>query len=167
MIKEISINDIGKDLLSSFDCGDEMLNEFLLSYARQNDRKGLGKTFLLEEEGELLGFYTLSSAHIEFAHMLPRLKKAFPRYPIPAIRIARLAVAKSHQKKGIGASLLKASLKRILLASINAGLAFVLVDAKENARGFYEHFGFVRLGKESHSYVLPIAMVMRIALDSK
>jgi len=161
MIHERSIKECPPTLLSGFDCGEEHLNLFLSSYAKQNDEKGYGRTFVLLEDDALIGFYTLASAQIEFAHIPGHLLKNLPRYPAPAIRIARLAVRKRSQGKGYGAILLKYAFKRILLAAINAGIAFVLVDAKESARGFYEHYGFVRLTDESNLYVMPIATMLK------
>ena len=159
-MKEISIRDAEKEALDRFDCGQEALNVFLRSYARQNDERGLGKTFLLLEESKVNGYYTLSSAQIEFASLPSSLSKRLPRYPIPAIRIARLAVDQSEQGKGVGATLIKSAFKRIVLASSSAGVAFAVVDAKEEAIPFYEHFGFVRLG-EGNVLALPIATILK------
>lgn len=161
MIEEISIKKYPSLALQSFDCGEEKLNIFLHSFAKQNDARGLGRTFLLIENDEVIGFYTLSSAQIEFGSLPVGLSKRLPRYPLPAIRIARLAVNKSHQGKGCGATLLRHAFKRIVLAAVNAGVAFVLVDAKDQATSFYEHYGFVRLEKEGNTFVLPIETVLK------
>ncbi len=52
----------------SFDCGEESLNEFLQKYARQNAKRGLGKTFVavLPDQTKVCGYYTLSSGSVEF-----------------------------------------------------------------------------------------------------
>ena len=39
MIEEKSIKDVSSDKLLSFDCGEEKLNVYLISYAKQNDKK--------------------------------------------------------------------------------------------------------------------------------
>ncbi len=50
----------------NFDCGEESLNSFLKQFARQNDERGLGKTFVAAEKetSEILGYYTLSSGSV-------------------------------------------------------------------------------------------------------
>ena len=59
------------------------------------------------------------------------------------ILLARLAVARSHQGKGRGAGLLKDAIGRTLAAAAIAGICAMVVHVKdEQARGFYEHFGF-------------------------
>ena len=160
-MEEKSIKECDGLSLSAFDCGEDALNAYLSSYARQNDENGYGRTFLLVEGKEILGYYTLSSASVRFEHIPPSLSKRLPRYPAPAIRIARLAVAKSKQRQGIGLSLMKCAFARIVQASVNAGVAFVLVDAKEGAKGFYESLGFAKLLGTERSYVLPVATVLK------
>ena len=51
-----------------FDCGEESLNTFLKNFARQNDERGLGKTFVAVRPGEMqiLGYYTISSGSVSF-----------------------------------------------------------------------------------------------------
>lgn len=165
MMHEFSIKECDKDLLRRFDCGEENLNEFLRFYAKQNDEKGLGRTFVLEDENTILGYYTLASAQIEFDHLPDGLSKRLPRYPAPPIRLARLAVAKEKQRQGIGKTLLQYALKRIMLVSVNAGVAFIIVDAKESAFGFYEKYGFVRLEKEGNVFALPVASLLKAIID--
>ena len=163
-MEEISIRDYPAKCLASFDCGEEKLNTFLFSYAKQNENRGVSRTFALIGEGAILGFYTLSSAQIEFAQLPFELSKRLPRYPIPAIRIARFAVAKNQQGKGIGKALLKLAFKRILSVSLNMGAVFVLVDAKESSASFYEHFGFSLIDKEKRIYALPIATLLKAVI---
>lgn len=165
MIKEVSMKECDPSLLNTFDCGEEALNEYLLSYSRQNDRKGFGRTFVLLDRNEIVGYYTLSSAHIHFENISSSLNKRIPRYPAPAARIDRLAVAKNKQGQGIGSILMRSASKRIVLASISLGIAFVLVDAKEGAEGFYEHFGFVRLMNGGHRFALPISVVLKLLVE--
>ena len=56
---------------------------------------------------------------------------------------------------------MKCAFARIVQASVNAGVAFVLADAKEGAKGFYESLGFVELLGSDRSYVLPVATVLK------
>lgn len=161
-MEERSIRNCATALLQDFDCGEAELNDFLIRYAKQNEAKGISRTFVLLEDDKAMGFYTLASALIQFEHLPDALAKRLPHYPDPAIWIARLAVAKDEQGNGYGAALLKLALRRILLIAVNAGVAFVLVDAKPNAAGFYERFGFVRLSAKENLYALPIATILKI-----
>ena len=160
-MKELSIKDVSSSLLANFDCGDEKLNLYLYSYAKQNEEKGVGRTFLLVNEDKILGFYTLSSAQIAFNELPPELNKRLPHYPIPAIRIARLGVSKDKQRQGIGSLLLKSAFKRIMTAFINVGISFIIVEAKPQSKGFYEKYGFICIDEEKLLYVLSIFTVIK------
>ena len=157
----VSIKNIDKDLISSFDCGVNELNDFFHKYAKQNDKKNIGKTFVLLSDERIIGYYTLSSAQIAFEEIPDELLKGLPRYPIPCMRIARLAVEKRFQKDGYDALLLKDALLRIVNLSQHTGIYFVLVDAKKESISFYEHYGFVSLKDADLTCLLPVATIKK------
>ena len=70
--------------------------------------------------------------------------------------LARLAVSSGSQGQGIGAGLLKDAMLRTLQAADIAGIRALAVHAKdENARRFYEHFGFIPSPTDAlHLYLL-------------
>ena len=147
----------------NFDCGVDSLDEYLKKHAWQNFKKNVGVTILAFEKGKrdrILGYYTVSMAQINFEHLPPGLKKKLPRYPVPAIRIGRLAVDRSVQAKGVGSALLRNALQRAIALSTHAGTCAVLVEAiNEQARSFYEHYGFVTLHDLPLSLVLPATTI--------
>jgi ribosomal protein S18 acetylase RimI-like enzyme len=144
-----------------FDCGEPALNEFLKKFARQNDENNVAKTFVaVDTDKNVLGYYSVSAASIEFTDLPGDISERLPRYPIPAARIGRLAVDQSVQGSGIGSRLLIDALKRIYLSSDQVAIKVVLVDAlNEKAQSFYEHFGFIRLSGEQFKLFLPIETV--------
>ncbi len=153
------IKQVNKQELIDFDCGSEELNVFLKCYAHQNDKNRLGRSFVFFEENVPVGFVTLCSAAIAFNELPKSLK--LPRYPIPAIRIARLGIDRRFQGKGYGKELLSFSLEKVALLANFVGVKFVIVDAKEEARSFYEHYGFVSLPSKPNVLVLPIETVLK------
>jgi predicted N-acetyltransferase YhbS len=67
-----------------------------------------------------------------------------PRHPIPVVLLARLAVDKAVQGRGLGAFLLADAMRRTLSAAQTIGVRALLVHATdEGARSFYARFGFV------------------------
>jgi GNAT superfamily N-acetyltransferase len=146
--------------LKIFDCGNDNLNEYLKRYAVKNDAARIGKTFAaLTEEDLIAGYITLSNAQIEREKLPPDLK--LPRYPVPALRIGKLAVSRELQGKGIGAWLLfKALEKAIEIAEIAAVYA-VLVDAIDaNAKRFYLKYGFIPLQNSEFTLYLPLETIL-------
>lgn len=149
-----------KNQLKDFDCGNNDLNNYLKCFAYQNDKSGIGKTFVLFDDDMVVGFVTLCSASINFEDVPKTIK--LPRYPIPAIKIARLAVDRRYQNKGFGKELLAFSLEKIAMLADYIGVRFVTVDAKEESKTFYEHFGFISLPTKKETYILPIDLVTKL-----
>jgi predicted N-acetyltransferase YhbS len=72
------------------------------------------------------------------------MKKKLPRYPMPAVLLSRLAVDKSMQKKGLGQRLMADFFRRVYAVSKHSGVAFIVVDAKdEAAAAYYQNLQFV------------------------
>ena len=90
------------------------------------------------------GYYSLAVGEVAYADAPGRLSKGLPRHPVPIMLLARLAVATAWQGHGLGAGLLKDAMQRTLQAADIAGIRALAVHAMdEQARAFYEHFGFV------------------------
>lgn len=146
-----------------FDCGRAELNDFLRQYARQSHKLGSAKTFVAVETGNtrrVLGFYTVSPASLEYARTPAVLRKGLGRYDVPVFRLARLAVDASLQGQGLGGQLLLAAGRRCLQVAAEVGGVALLIDAKdEEAAGWYEKFGAVRLEDEPLTLILPLATI--------
>ena len=130
--------------VDQFDCGQEALNRFLIRYAFQNQQAEASQTYVALAGDEVIGFYTLVVAQLEYDDAPQRLGKGLAKHPIPLMLLARLAVATSWQGRGLGSGLLKDAMLRTLKAADIAGIRALAVHAKDDdARAFYERFGFV------------------------
>ena len=144
---------------SGFDCGVTELNSFLKSTARQHGDKGISRTFVLTDKAGLaiMGFFTLTLCEVVAEKLPAEYAKKYPRHGLPAVRLARLAVARKHQGKKYGELLLAEAIHRTLLIADQAGVIGLFVDAKnDSARSFYERYGFVTLPHQSLNLFLPI-----------
>jgi len=131
--------------LDGFDCGRESLNVWLAEHARQAAAAGSARTFVTTDadQDRVVGYYALAAAAVAHEQATSRVRKGMPRHPIPAVLLARLAVDRSVQARGLGAWLLRDAMVRALSASEAMGIRAMLVYAiDEDARGFYERFGF-------------------------
>jgi GNAT superfamily N-acetyltransferase len=139
-----------------FDCGQEALNRFLERYAFQNQQAEASQTYVALVGNEVVGFYTLVVAQVEYSDAPQRLGKGLARHPIPLMLLARLAVAATWQGKGLGSGLLKDAILRTLQAADIAGIRAIAMHAKDDdARAFYERFGFVPAPTDPyHMFVL-------------
>jgi GNAT superfamily N-acetyltransferase len=144
----------------AFDCGDAALNEFLRRYARKSHDLGGAKTFLAigDVAREILGFYSLSPASIEFARTPETVRRGLARHDVPAFRLARLAVDVKVQGRGLGGQLLLSAGRRCLLASAEVGGVAMLIDAKnERAAAWYASYGAIPVLDAPLTLLLPLA----------
>lgn len=129
--------------IDAFDCGREALNRFLTRYAFQNQQAGASQTYLALAEHDVVGYYTLVVGQVEYDGAPERMKKGLAHYPVPIMLLARLAIASASQGKGLGSGLLKDAMLRTLQAADIAGIRAFVVHAKDDdAKSFYERFGF-------------------------
>jgi GNAT superfamily N-acetyltransferase len=146
-----------------FDCGSRDLNEYLARYARQNHESGGAKTFVAVPRAEptrILGFYSVSPASLEFSRVPARLTKKLGRYEVPVFRLARLAVDRSVQSRGLGGDLLLAAGERVLAVAAEIGGVALLIDAKdENAVTWYQRFGALTLLDDPLKLILPLSVI--------
>src|SRR5437867_12509030 len=93
---------------SAFRSGDEDLDRFFHRYAGQNQfRHYIGVTYVAVEGGRILGFATVAPRHIDLENLPERTRKKLPRYPLPVLGLARLAVDQSARSMGLGSQLLR------------------------------------------------------------
>lgn len=128
---------------SRFRSGDPDLDRFLLRFAGQNQfRHYIGVTYVAAENSAILGFATVAPGHVEIDGLPAARRRALPRYPLPVLRLARLAVDRSFQGQGLGGRLLRFVLDLAVRMADDFGCIGVVVDAKPGAVAFYARYGF-------------------------
>jgi GNAT superfamily N-acetyltransferase len=133
-----------KDNRSSFQSGDEQIDLFFRRYAGQNQfRHHIGTTYVAVERETILGFATVTVGHVEIENIPPTLRKKLPDYPLPVLRLARLAVDRNAQGKGVGERLLRTVFSVAIELRDKLGCVGVVVDAKPGAENYYLRYGFV------------------------
>ena len=131
---------------SAFQSGDPDLDRFLGKYAGQNQfRHHIGATYVAVERDRVAGYVTVAPGHIEIEDLPVAQRKKLPRYPLPILRLARLAVDVSVRGQGLGKQLLRFVLRLALRMAEEFGCIGVVVDAKPGAVTFYRQFGFLAL----------------------
>lgn len=153
---------------NDFDCGEMALNNFLQRLARQQADKDFNRTYVAVEVGaaQIHGFYSVSSASIDFQNWPVALR--LPRYPVPVLRIGRLAVDLRAQGKGIGVALLQHAMHLAASTAEKIGLYAVVVDAKNEAvANFYARYGFQRFPDQGLSLFLTTDVIRRALAASR
>ena len=154
----MEISRLGEDhVREKFESGVAGLDDFLRRFARQNDKRGLSRTYVATRPGEedIIGYVTIRVGQVGCVDLPEEEQRRLPRYPVPVLHIGRLAVDKRARGAGLGGQLLMYALGKALDAAQVLGVWGVEVIAKDaGARGFYEHYGFRSLVDDPlHLYV--------------
>ncbi len=130
--------------VENFDCGHEALNRYLARFVPANQRASTAQTYLGLADSLIAGYYTLVVGEVSYGEAPGRLAKGLAQPPIPIMLLARLAVSRDWQGRGLGAGLLKDAMRRTLQAAGIAGIRAFAVHAKDSdAAAFYRHFDFL------------------------
>lgn len=146
--------------VASFDCGNPDLNDWFQTTARQHQKNGTSKTFVLIDEAQpsaVIGFVTMAIRDVTPKEDLPAAMARKLPTKVPGYTLARLAVSVTAQKQGRGEYLLFEAMERAYHAAQLVGGFALFVDAKDGAAEFYEKYGFVPFPDDPHTLVLPIA----------
>ncbi len=127
-----------------FKSGKHSLDLFLKRHALKNQGGDSSQTYVVHRNGSVVGYYSLTVGSVDRQDCPPDISIEMPPdYPIPVILLARLAVDRSEQGRGLGSAVLKDAFYRIASAAEIVGARAVLVHAIDpQARAFYEHFNF-------------------------
>lgn len=128
--------------VTSFDCGDTTLNDWLQRRAIKNESSGASRTFVVCENHTVIGYYSLAVGAIAREDTSGKVRRNMPD-PIPVMVLGRLAVDTDWQGKQIGIGMLKDAIQRTAIVAEQAGIRALLVHAlSDKARDFYLHWGF-------------------------
>lgn len=129
--------------LDDFECGELALDEWLKRRALANQLSGASRTFVVaDQNNHVCGYYAMAAGAVTHQVATPSVRRNMPA-PVPVMVLARLAVARRAQGIQLGAALLQDAFNRAVLVSHNTGVRALLVHAlHEQAKQFYEHYGF-------------------------
>jgi predicted N-acetyltransferase YhbS len=155
-----------EDDRSHFQSGEPELDRFFRQYAGQNQFKHhIGVTYVAIDNRRIIGFVTIAAGHIEMEDLPTSERKRLPRYPLPIVRLARLAVDASARGQGVGAKLLRFVIILAVRLANDYGCIGVVVDAKPDAIDFYSRYGFIAANPvEGQSDARPQPVMMYLSL---
>ena len=153
---EISILLLTEDYpIKPFDCEDEDLNDFLFNEAVSYQKELLATTFVMENDKQTLGYYSLLNDSLQLKEEMFASKSQFRKflrelmpYPkrhlktIPALKIGRLAIDKTFKGKGLGSVIMANIISRCIKMNEEQACRLITVDAYKQAVPFYQKMGF-------------------------
>lgn len=151
--------------INTFDSGEPALDDWLRRRARANQTSGASRTYVVCEGTRVAAYYALASGAIAQAGTPGRFRRNMPD-PIPVVVLARLAVDKNYQGRGLGRALFRDAAQRVANAADTIGIRGIVVHAiSEEARKFYIALGFDSCPAEAMTLVVTLRD-LRAALES-
>lgn len=141
-----------------FDCGVAALNAYLRTSLGQHGRRDLTRGYVAADAANrVVGYFTLAAGRLSVS-VFPERGGLPAKMPLPTTLLARLAVDRAWQGRGIGAALLAYALRVAVEGAESIASAVIEVDAKDDtARSFYARFGFRSLTDDQLHMFLPMA----------
>lgn len=131
------------DPVESFDCNQRDLNRYLQRYAWKNQESNIAQTYVSLSGLAVAGYYSLCASSVSHMDAPEHVKEGLPKYPIPAVLLAKLAVDARFQKRGLGRSLLRSACIHTSIAAGIIGARVMVVHAKIEAIEWYSRFNFM------------------------
>lgn len=151
--------------LEGFDCGKPALNDWLIRHARHAQGAGSSKTFVATVDDRLAGYFSLTVGQIDTVDAPDRIRKGMGQYPLQVVILARLAVSKHEQGRGVGFGLLQDAIRRTVLIGDQAGVRAMLTHPiDEEATMFYTRFGFVQSPLREQQLLLRLKDARRLLI---
>ena len=128
-------------VLGGFDCGVASLDDWLRRRALHNQASGASRTFVVCDAGQVVAYYALAASAVAPDAAPGRFRRNMSD-PIPVVVLARLAITRDHQGRGLGRALFQDAANRVIHAADAIGIRGLLVHAiSEEARAFYVRLG--------------------------
>jgi GNAT superfamily N-acetyltransferase len=149
--------------LDGFACGKPGLDDWLVRYARQAQASGSAKTYVVCDDGRIVGYYSLTVGQIDTLEAPDRMRKGMGAWPIPVVILARMAVARHDQGRGIGVGMLQDAIRRTLAIAEQAGVRALLTHPiDDDASRFYLRFGFEASPARAQQWLLLLKDARRL-----
>jgi predicted N-acetyltransferase YhbS len=130
---------------------------------------GVSSTFVVPGDEHKKGVKTPIAAYFTFTYSTVKREeiptdKNFPPYELPVFLLARLAVDKTHARKGLGEKVLVRALRYAIELQERGlpGVAVVLDVLDEDALGFYEKFDFLPFHDNPMRLYMPMKTVLQL-----
>lgn len=153
--------------LKDFDCRLDVVSDYykgnLKRALKSENVKGIGA---ISQSGVVVGFCTLTLAHIDRDLARKGIKEPNQTPQIPVVRMVMFGVDKDFQGFGIGQQILRDALKQAVKVHAQVPIKGLYLDAAPNAVTFYESLGFKKLDEPDANNSTPMWIGIKVMLQA-
>jgi predicted N-acetyltransferase YhbS len=149
--------------VAAFVCSKPPLHDYLRKHALQNSATGYSGTMIaVEPAGRIIGYFSLCPVSVACAELPSEEVKGMPKYPVPGVLLAKMAVHIDVAGKGLGTRLLLLAMREALAIPPSIKWRFFVVDAFDaEVVPFYTRFGFKALPGNPLRLYMGVKMVTK------
>lgn len=157
---------------TAFSCGIPQIDNFFQQTAgRQGKADNLRTYVMVTPQDEVVGFYSTNAHAVDYQDLPGKYARTRPGHgSIPAAYISMIGVDVKHQRGGKGGVLLADCLGRLYEASMNVGIAVVMLDVfdcgdPELVRkrvALYQSYGFEPLPSNNLRMFIPMNTIGKL-----
>lgn len=144
-------------IVDGFHSGKPTLDDWLKDMALYTQAQGYARTFVIAyEHFNVVGYHSVCAGMIHRKDVSRSAKGSRAPTELPVAVLARLAVSKDHQGRGLGPALLKNALLSVVSAAQLVAFRGVVVHAiDDDAMSFYTKYGFQTTKGMERRLILP------------
>ena len=124
-----------------FACSKPAFAEYLKSDAYYDQDAQMGRTYVFEYEGRIVGYIVLAMAHMPVTKQHRRDIDTYGT--VPALLISHLATHEQYERRGVGKNMLLWAISYGKKIAEIVGCRMVIVSADADVVDFYKKSGFV------------------------
>lgn len=131
--------------MAGFDCGNEILNAWLVTRALRNERSGDSRTYVSidTDTGRIAGYYSLAAWSVSHTDTGTGWLTRNAPDPVSVILLGRLAVSIDARRLGLGRDLVADALANAQTGASVLGARALIAEAIDTeAEQFYARMGF-------------------------
>ncbi len=125
---KVRLEPLATQRLDDFDCRNDELSSWLIRHAHTATGHGTRTTVLVDAADRVVGYFSIAPHLVESDDLPSKVGRGSPRQ-IPAILLAKLAIARNAHGHGLGSEALVSVLRIVVTLAREVGGKVVVVDA--------------------------------------
>lgn len=168
-------------IFKNFICDDDDLKDFLFSKSKDYSKEKLAVTYVFENNNEIIAYFSIFNDSLNVEKEKEASKSAFKKLisslaphgkrhlrSFPAIKLGRLSVSDTFQRKGIGKQIISIIIGLAVKQNDFCACKFITVDAYKKSLEFYEGLEFEYLSaadkeKDTRQMYLDLTPILNAA----